>query len=115
MWYPLGDGSDVSMVPDGWRVRNADGSYHHIRDVRHAWREAGEAVARGRGNAARRDALFLHDHTGWVPNDAIKRHVDGLGLHHIELAMLLRRHGGAQRKRKGVRGWAGIALGKPAS
>ena len=115
MWYSLGDGSYVDSVPDGWRVRNPDNSYHHIKDVGHTWAAATEALTRGRNNAVRGDTLFATDPEGWVCSTEVAERAKGLGLHHIELGKLLRRHGGTPQKHGGVRGWRGVALCDPSA
>lgn len=115
MWHKMEDGSHVSRTPDGWRVRNPDKSYAHIVDPDHEWDEANTAFEKGQDAAERRkhqNDLFRPCAGSWVSNAAIAEHVAGLDFNHIELGRLLRKRGGMQQKRGGVRGWYGVELGR---
>ena len=109
MWHDMNDGCAVQRTPDGWRVRNPDGGFHHVIDRAHTWPEGMEASACHppatiprviRAPGVWTKATDLLDAAGGV----------GLGMGRDGYAATLRRMGAHPQKKAGVRGWVGVDI-----
>jgi hypothetical protein len=110
MWYRMRDGSMVNKVPDGWRVRNPNNTYMHVRDCKHSWAEAKAAVEAATANDTGPLSRIKFDPKAWTAACDLSPIAKESRTAHVAFANLLRLAGGVQEKRCGVRGWSGIAI-----
>jgi len=110
MWQPMQDGSMVQKTPDGWRVRNPNNTYMHVRDKGHTWELANEAMSGATMPTHRMESRVRSDPQAWTPSSDLATVAEQTHTSHVMAGRLLRLLGGTQEKRRGVRGWCGIAI-----
>ena len=110
MWGIMDDGTRVQDIPDGWRLRNPDGTYCNVQDPDHGWALAVEAVNRRPADGQAFGPFVRPASQSWVASKDLIPRALAADMSVEVMSSMLRAMGGTPRKHRGVRGWKGVAL-----